>query len=78
MRVIHGETLTEAGRYYGVTGSRVRQSIENVVRAVRCGHVIPLDEPYPDHDDWSVPALREHRDFWDRQLTRLFDEVAHE
>lgn len=67
--VVAGMTYKSVGEKYGLQPERIRQVYRKGIRIML--HPTRLDEPFPDHDRWSVEAVRSNADFWNRRIAKL-------
>ena len=67
--VLGGATLKEVGQKYDISHERMRQIIHKVRRMAM--HPSRLTEPTPEHDWTSLEGMREHSDFWRRQIAKI-------
>jgi hypothetical protein len=71
--VLDGGTWKQAGAIAGVSGPRVAQVVNKLCRQL--WHPSMLTEPAPAYCDSSLYAMREHREFWMRQLRNYAPDV---
>ena len=67
--VVAGMTYKSVGEKYGLQPERIRQVYKKGIRMML--HPARLDEPFPDHDRWSVESVRSNADFWNRRIAKL-------
>jgi len=67
--VILGESLNSVADACGITGSRVRQVIQNMRRMMLHPKRLGADV-CPDHDYWKLSELRRFDNFWLAQLKK--------
>lgn len=67
--VLNGGTCKEAGDKLGLCVERIRQVITKTLR--RLMHQSRMTEPMPEHRYWNIREVRNHREFWLRQLENL-------
>ena len=67
--VVAGVTYKSVGEKYGLQPERIRQVYSKGIRMML--HPARLDEPFPDHDRWSVESVRSNADFWNRRIAKL-------
>lgn len=67
--VVAGMTYKSVGEKYGLQPERIRQVYNKGIRMML--HPARLDEPFPDHDRWSVESVRSNADFWNRRIAKL-------
>jgi hypothetical protein len=67
--IVSGTTYKSVADKYGVQQERIRQVYSKGIRMML--HPARLDEPFPDHDRWSVESVRSNADFWNRRIAKL-------
>ncbi len=69
-------SFSELGRRVNVTGSRVSQVVAKLIRMMRHPSRLKGDV-IPDHDTSSMKEVRNHKEFWLKQLVKLKDEYKY-
>ena len=67
--VLMGKSYREAGEPFNIGSSRMQQVFRKVNRILL--QTKYRVEPFPDHNVGSISEVREHSDFWLRQLERF-------
>ncbi len=67
--VVSGATYKNVADKYGLQQERIQQVYLKGLRMMM--HPSRLDEPFPNHDRYSVQCVREHSDFWNRRIAKL-------